>query len=155
MLIVSEDYLYHGLSNYYRQRKVFGYLAVDKDLILAQSSEQPSWNRQVSSCYPRKNNIFWVGERLSFFFKAMVVNDSTPFRDHKCRSRPCLRHSRGPQLSNAFRKKRDSQSQVQSVKEAHKSSSLRSKFGRCLIAEYKYADWRRDKTSLEGNRKRI
>ena len=59
MLIVSEHYLYHGLSNYYRQRKVFGYLAVDKDLILAQLSEQPSWNRQVSSCYPWKKNIFW------------------------------------------------------------------------------------------------
>ena len=77
---------------------MFGYLAVEKDLILVQLSEEPIWTRQVSGCYPWKKNILWVGERLSGFLKALVGNDSTHVRDYKCGSRLCLRHSGGPQL---------------------------------------------------------
>ena len=63
---------------------MFGYLAVDKDLILVQLSEEPIWTRQVSGCVPWKKNILWVGERLSCCFKALVGNDSTHVRHYEC-----------------------------------------------------------------------
>ena len=88
-LITSEHYLYHGLSKYYRQRKAFGYLAVDKDLILAQLNEQPRWKDRFQAAILGKKSFSGL-RKVSCFFKAMVLSDSTPFRDHKCGSLPCL-----------------------------------------------------------------